>query len=107
MNVQTLTSLIFWYRNESETYTKNCEACDKGLKKFCYAAGCIYTISYFTKESLNASLRASVKSAEEAYGLQKALEQQQRLHQEELESLKGIQERTTKELQEMESILIK
>ena len=65
------------------------------------------TICYFTKESLKASSRASVNSAKEANGLQKTMEQKQRLHQEEINSLKGQLERMTKKLQEKESTLKK
>ena len=60
------------------------------------AAGCIHTISYFAKESLKASSRASFNSAKEVNGLQKAIEEEQwrqiNLFQEEIKLLKGLKE---------------
>ena len=78
-----------------------------GSKSVSYAAGCIHTICYFTKESLKASSRASVNSANEVSGLQKTIKEEQRLHQEEIKSLKGQLERMTEKLQEKESTLKK
>ena len=61
----------------------------------------------FTKESLKASSRASVNSANEVSGLQKTMEQKERLHQEEMKSLKGQLERMTKNFKEKETTLKK
>ena len=47
---------------------------------------------------------SSENSAEEIYGLQKSLEQEKRMHQDEMKTLKSQQERMTFEMKEMEEM---